>query len=97
MTSPALQEVFAQAVAIYERDHGPVGDWRIVLCTAVEQLLRSPRTPEDDAALLGGIAEHRALHIQATDAGVESPFQSAMFHCIDAARTAVRNVTRDAN
>ena len=97
MTPLDRTQVLQDAMRIYEQNYGPVGDARLMLATAVDILLKRPQTAEDNAALQGGIAEHRALHLGAQDAGLESPFHDETFHVYDAARRAVRSALTTMN
>ena len=89
--------VLEDAMRIYEQHYGPVGDARITLAAAVDLLLKRPQTAEDNAALQGDIAEHRALHLQAQSEGLESPFHDETFQVYDAARRAVRAAVTNMN
>lgn len=97
MTRLDRTQVLEEAMKIYERNYGPVGNERLMLATAVDLLLKRPQTAEDNAALEGGIAEHRALHLQAQSEGLESPFHDKTFQVYDAARTAVRRALTTLN
>jgi|GEM_PF-4489268 len=81
-------DVFRTAQDIYERKFNAVPP-KLELCFAVDIFLRGCQTQEDKVAMLGGIAEKRALHIQD---GAESPLSQDTIDMIDAVQAAVQQV-----
>jgi len=78
-------DVFRAAQEIYERNHHASVPSKLELCFAVDLFLQGCNTREDKVAMLGNIAEKRALHMQA---GAESPLGQDTIDMIDAVSAA---------